>query len=93
MTNKIKTPPYEVGALCHECLLGPQIRENHVPCETSSRAEFAVVGNYPSQDAVKERRPFMGKSGNCIGQVLVEVRYIGQMLSLVGLLMDEWMRC
>ena len=70
MTNRINTAPYEMGALCHECVFGSQLSENYVPCETSSRAEFAIVGNYPSQDAVKERRPFMGKSGNMLTEAL-----------------------
>lgn len=70
MTNRINTAPYEMGALCHECVFGSQLSENYVPCETSSRAEFAIVGNYPSQDAVKEGRPFMGKSGNMLTEAL-----------------------
>jgi len=70
MAKRIKTPPHELGALCNECPFGSHWEEYYVPCETNSKAEFAVVGNNPNQDDLKERRPFMGKSGNMVTEAL-----------------------
>ena len=48
------------GAKCDVC---PLSAADFVPPETSPSASFAVVGDFPMEDEVKESRPFMGRSG------------------------------
>ena len=50
------------GALCSQCPL--QKTEDYVPPEINPGAQVVVVGDYPTEYEVKEKRPFMGPAGN-----------------------------
>jgi len=56
----------ESKAPCAKCAECPLKGAKFVPPEANKGASFAVVGDYPSDLDVQQRRPFMGPSGNLL---------------------------
>lgn len=65
--DTIVAEPKAPGANCAEC---PLQRFDMVPSFGPDKAEIALIGEAPGYEEVKQRRPFVGKSGQLLNRVL-----------------------
>lgn len=56
-------------ALCTEC---PALGKHHVPAYGNPRSPLMVIGQSPGRTEVKEREPFVGRSGQLLEFMLLE---------------------
>lgn len=59
--------PRSYGCSCDEC---PLQKRKHVPPELRPNARFLIVGQDPGSQELKERRPFVGPSGELLKHIL-----------------------
>jgi len=71
-SKKIVQIPFRKQSVCERCPIYKSYgHEDYVPFEqVGDKPELAIVGEAPGNDEVKRRRPFVGKAGTLLREVL-----------------------
>ncbi len=90
-TEKLKEIANEVEALRGFFLVDERIKNNYLPVvgEGSSKASIMLVGEAPGANEAKTGKPFIGRSGKFLDELLVSVKIPRESVFITSIVKDR----